>query len=69
MYINGIIDSKSVHKSIGLRSFRRREDINLLFNSFEGYEMGGQQKKEVLYFNTRERLQGVHDILWNEYRV
>ena len=31
--------------------------------------MGGQQKKEVLYFNTRERLQGVHDILWNEYRV
>ena len=43
--------------------------MNLHFNSFKGYEMGGQQKKQVLYFNAGKPLWGVDTILRNEYGI
>ena len=43
--------------------------MNLLFNSFEGSEMGEQQKKEFLYFNAGKHLWGVDAILRNGYGI
>ena len=63
------MDSKSVCKFGVLGLFPRRGDMNLHFNSFKGYEMGGQQKKQILYFNAGKPLWGVDTILQNEYGI